>query len=145
MNRVPLTLAIIALALLGLGVSAYLAYEHYCAPIICIGSGCAIVGQSVYCEIFGLPLSVLGLFCYCVILGLALGSLRAENPLLDYLHLGIFGLALTGMIFSAYLTYLEFAVIQAFCTWCMTSAVTITVIFVLSGLGLSRTTGSPPR
>jgi uncharacterized membrane protein len=130
-------LVIVALALLGLGDSAYLAYEHFVAPIVCIGSGCAIVDASIYSEIFGIPLSVLGLLSYGLILGLALSSLRAENPLSWYLHLGVFGLALTGTIFSAYLTYLEFAVIHAFCTWCMVSAVNITVIFVLATVGLT--------
>jgi uncharacterized membrane protein len=133
-----LRLALIALALLGTGVSAYLAYEHYCGPIACIGSGCTIVNQSIYCRIFGVPLSVLGLLNYGLILGLGIGSLRVKNPLSNWLHLGIFGLALSGMIFSAYLSYLEFAVIHAFCTWCVVSAVTMVAIFVLATLGLRR-------
>lgn len=134
---VQLRLAIIALALLGMGVSAYLAYEHYCGPIVCIGYGCAIVNQSIYCRIFGVPLSVLGLLNYSLIAGLGVASLRAKNPLSNWLHLGIFGLSLSGTIFSAYLTYLEFAVIRAFCTWCVISAVTMTAIFVLSALKLT--------
>ncbi|MFQ6118124.1 MAG: vitamin K epoxide reductase family protein, partial [Candidatus Bipolaricaulia bacterium] len=130
-------LAIVALALLGLGDSAYLAYEHFCGPIVCIGSGCALVDASIYSDIFGVPLSVLGLLSYSLILGLALASLRTENPLSSYLHLGVFGLALTGVIFGAYLTYLEFSVIRAFCTWCMVSAVNITAIFGLAAIGLT--------
>lgn len=134
---VRLRLAISGLALLGMGVSAYLAYEHFCGPIICIGQGCAIVNQSVYCRIFGVPLSVLGLLNYGLIAGLGVASLRVKNPLSNWLHLGIFGLSLSGMIFSAYLSYLEFAVIRAFCTWCVVSAVTTTVIFILSALKLT--------
>jgi len=134
-STIRLTIAV--LALLGLGDSAYLAYEHFVAPIVCIGSGCAVVDQSPYSEIFGVPLSVLGLLSYSAILGLALASLRTGNPLSDYLHLGVFGLALTGVVFSAYLTYLEIAVIHAVCTWCMVSAVDIAVIFVLATVGLT--------
>ena len=130
-------LVIVALALLGLGDSAYLAYEHFVAPIICIGSGCARVDASIYSEIFGVPLSVLGLLSYGAILGLTLASLRTGNPLSSYLHLGTFGLALTGVVFSSYLTYLEFSVIHAFCTWCMVSAVNIAAIFVLAAVGLT--------
>jgi len=138
MKRVLTTrLIIVALALLGLGDSAYLAYEHFGHRIVCIGTGCSIVDASIYSGIFDVPLSVLGLLAYSLILGLTAWSLRAANPLSDYLHLGIFGLALTGTIFCAYLTYLEFAVIQAFCTWCMISAVNIAVIFILATLGLT--------
>jgi uncharacterized membrane protein len=139
MERVStIRLTIIPLALLGLGASAYLAYEHYCAPIICIGEGCAIVDQSIYSEVFEvLPFSVLGLFSYALILVLGVCNLRAKNPLSGWLHLGVFGLALTGTIFSAYLTYLEFSVIHAFCTWCMVSAVDIAVILLLAVLGLT--------
>lgn len=146
MERIPKTsVAIIPLALLGLGVSGYLAYEHYVAPIACIGRGCALVDQSPYSEIFAVPLSVLGLICYGSILGLAIGNLRAQNPLSTHLQLGILGLALVGTIFSAYLIYLEFAVIQAFCTWCTISAVTIAAILVLSTLGLPRRPRHSPR
>ncbi len=134
--------AIIALALLGMGVSAYLAYEHFCGPIACIGQGCALVDQSVYCTIYGLPISVLGIVTYAAILGLALASLRLKEPLAAWLYLGVFGLSLSGTIFSAYLTYLEFAVIRAFCTWCVISAVTITTIFGLAAAEVKRTTSA---
>ncbi|MGQ9477076.1 MAG: vitamin K epoxide reductase family protein [Candidatus Bipolaricaulia bacterium] len=126
---------IVGLALLGLSVSSYLAYEHFCGPIACIGQGCALVDQSVYCTIYGLPISVLGIINYAAILGLGLASLRLKGPLAAWLHLGIFGLSLSGTIFSAYLTYLEFAVIRAFCTWCVISAVTISAIFGLAAAG----------
>lgn len=130
-------LVIIALALLGLGDSAYLAYEHFGHRIVCIGSGCSIVDASIYSGVFGIPISILGLLAYSLILGLAAWSLRATNPLSDYLHLGIFGLTLAGTVFSAYLTYLEFSVIRAFCTWCMVSAVDIAVILILATVGLT--------
>ena len=127
-------LAISALALLGLGSSAYLLYEHYVAPIICIGQGCRIVDESIYSEIFGIPMSALGIGVYLAILGLSLARLRVRNPLADYLALAIYGLALSGTAFSAYLTYIEAVAIRAFCTWCVVSAVTITVLFILAAL-----------
>ncbi len=127
-------LAISALALLGLGSSAYLLYEHYVAPIICIGQGCRIVDESIYSEIFGIPMSALGIGVYLAILGLSLARLRVRNPLADYLALAIYGLALSSTAFSAYLTYIEAVAIHAFCTWCVVSAVTITVLFILAAL-----------
>ena len=44
----------------------------------------------------------------------------------------IFGMTLFGVLFSIYLTYLELFVIHAICSWCLSSAVIITVLFVLS-------------
>ena len=39
---------------------------------------------------------------------------------------------LLGVLFSAWLTYLEIGVIHAICIWCVTSAVIVTVIFLVS-------------
>jgi uncharacterized membrane protein len=41
-------------------------------------------------------------------------------------------LAAGGVIFSLYLTYLELFVIRAVCIWCLTSAVIITLLMLLS-------------
>ncbi len=125
------------LALLGIGTSAYLLYEHFVAPIACFtGSGCQTVDDSVYSEIFGVPLSAIGLASYVGILALQLASLRAEPPVASYCQLAVFGIALAGVVFAAYLTYLEFYVIHALCSWCLTSAAIITLILILSAWGL---------
>ncbi len=124
--------AIVVLAALGIGVCGYLLYEHYCAPIACIGTGCARVDASPYSEIFGVPLSALGLLSYGAIGGLGLGALRRGGPRAGAFFLGIFGLALVGVLFSAYLTYVELAIIRAVCTWCATSAALIAAIFGIS-------------
>ena len=39
---------------------------------------------------------------------------------------------LIGVVFSAYLTYLEIFVIHAICPWCVASAVVMTILFVLA-------------
>jgi uncharacterized membrane protein len=44
----------------------------------------------------------------------------------------VFGLALAGTLFSLYLTYLEAFVIEAICAWCLTSAVVITLLLLVS-------------
>lgn len=43
-----------------------------------------------------------------------------------------FALALGGVVYSLYLTYLELAVIHAICIWCVTSAAIVTALFVLT-------------
>ena len=44
--------------------------------------------------------------------------------------------AAVGVLFSAWLTYLELRVIHAICIWCVTSAVVVTLIFLTSALDL---------
>ena len=41
-----------------------------------------------------------------------------------------------GVLFSAWLTYLELAVIHAICIWCVTSACVVTLIFIVSLMDL---------
>ena len=43
-----------------------------------------------------------------------------------------------GLLFTAYLTWLELFVIHAICRWCVGSAVIITLIFLLAVLDLRR-------
>ncbi len=51
-------------------------------------------------------------------------------------------LSLIGFGFSAYLTYLEFGVIDAICQWCVASAVLMTALFALSVLRFVRFAGA---
>jgi uncharacterized membrane protein len=41
----------------------------------------------------------------------------------------VFGMALTGVLYSAYLTWLELYRINAICIWCVASACLLTVLF----------------
>lgn len=127
---------LISMILAGLGIvdSIYLTWIKYTEnPSLCIkGLGdCISVNNSTYSELFGIPISVLGALTYGVILiTLFLKSKRkffAENG--DYI---LFGISFFGAIYSIYLTYIEVAVIRAICPFCITSAVTMLVIFILS-------------
>ena len=46
----------------------------------------------------------------------------------------LFIMAVIGVVFSAYLTYLELFVIHAICPWCVTSAILLIAITILSGM-----------
>lgn len=92
---------------------------------------CWSVNTSIYSEIFGIPVSILGLLMYAAILFLWI--MLPRNPLFQrYAPILNFGLSLVGVIFSAYLTYVEIAVIKAICPFCVISAILITVLFVVS-------------
>ena len=122
------------LSLAGMGVSAYLTWAHLAHQSVACGQshGCDIVQQSVYSEVAGIPVALLGLMAYTALFALTLLRGHVPDPWDDYVPLAIFGISLIGMLYSAYLTYLELFVIHAICRWCVSSAIIITVIFALS-------------
>ncbi|NIN71523.1 MAG: hypothetical protein GTO46_06250 [Gemmatimonadetes bacterium] len=130
-----LTVAVPLIAAIGIGVAAYLTYiESSGATAVCGPVGdCNTVNQSEYAILFGvIPIAALGLVGYvAVILGWSvarLGSGRAA----DWAKLALLVLCVIGTLFSVYLTFLEPFVIGATCAWCLTSAVAITVLMLLS-------------
>ncbi len=50
----------------------------------------------------------------------------------------MFGMATAGTLYSAYLTYLEVAVLEAICPYCVLSAVVMTGLWILSIVRLRR-------
>jgi uncharacterized membrane protein len=99
---------------------------------MCLGNGgCETVNSSSYSELFGIPVSVYGLLAYLVIIAIILLEphwklAAAQGPL------AIFAMTLGGVLFSAYLTYIELYVIFAICPFCIISAVVITLLFILA-------------
>ena len=121
--------AIVAASLIGVGISGYLTYVHYAGiePICAASGGCEKVQSSRYAELAGVPVALLGLIGYLAILATAL--VRS-----DAARLAGSSLALAGLGFSLYLTYLELFEIDAICQWCVASAVAMAALAVLTVL-----------
>jgi len=123
------------LAIVGLGVAGYLAYvETQAVPAVCGPVGdCNAVQASPYARLFGvLPVGVVGIIGYvAILLAWLWGRLRSDR-LADYAPLVILGMAVLGVLFSVYLTYLELFVIHAVCMWCLASAVIMTLLMLLA-------------
>ena len=122
------------LALAGLGVSGYLTWTHLTNQAIACGGSqdCDLVQQSAYSEVLGIPVALLGMLAYATLLALLFLRGRLPQAWDAYIPLAVFGISLIGVLYSAYLTYLEIYVIHAICRWCVSSAVIITAIFLLS-------------
>lgn len=122
------------LALAGSGISAYLTWAHLAEQSVTCGQsqGCDIVQQSVYSEVGGIPIALLGLIAYLALFALTLLPGHGPGDWDIYTPLAVFGISLIGVLYSAYLTYLELFVIYAICRWCVSSAIVITAIFLLS-------------
>jgi len=136
--------AMLLLVIAGLGVSGYLLWGYTVpnASLACGGShGCESVKNSAYSSVLGVSLPVWGLAVYIALLGLVVAQkhrLSAENGRRPYIALAIFTISLVGVLFSAYLTYLELFVIFAICRWCVASAVIMTALFILSIFNLQQ-------
>ncbi len=129
----------IALAVLGVLVSAYMTvYKLTENKNMCLGSGdCATVNASSYSQVGKIPVAVIGVGGYLAILL----TLLAENRSPFLRRNGtmiVFGLALAGFLFTLYLIYVELALIHALCPFCITSQITMTMLFVLSVIRLVR-------
>ncbi|MBZ0304267.1 MAG: vitamin K epoxide reductase family protein [Anaerolineae bacterium] len=109
-------------ALVGLLDAGYLAYvELTQSEAVCGAVGnCNAVQQSAYAQLFGIPIGVLGLVGYAAVALLWLLAWRLKQPIY---RLALFAVALIGVLFSSYLTFLEPFVIGATCAWCLLSAV----------------------
>ena len=128
-----LRIVIGVLCVIGIGVSGYLTYTHYAGlKVLCLSSGgCETVQTSVYSKLDGIPVAVLGLAGYIGILF----SLAIRN---DLGRAAGFGLALVGFLFSMYLTYRELFTIKAICQWCVSSAVIMTLLTILTAIRALR-------
>jgi uncharacterized membrane protein len=105
---------------------------------MCLGNGgCSVVNSSIYSEVYGIPVAVIGILGYGAIIAAIVLQARAASLAEGGLML-IFGLALVGFLFTAYLIYVEIALIHALCPFCITSQISITIVFALSIVRLVR-------
>lgn len=138
-----LTLVIVVLSLVGLVDAGYLTYQRAMGIIPpCIpGFQCETVLRSPYANIGPVPISALGLVYYSLVFSLAvLAYLQKPLPWLprSLRHAGLttsdaLRAATTfGLFFSFYLIILMQFVINAWCTYCLISAVACMLLFVVT-------------
>ena len=136
-----LTQITVALAILGLLVSIYMTvYKITANENMCVGSkDCSIVNASRYSEVNGIPVALVGVLGYAAIIGI-LWLERRNGFFKTNGSMMLFGISLIGFFFTVWLVYVEIALIKAFCPFCVTSQVTMTLIFILSIIRVVRQT-----
>lgn len=131
-----LSFVVLALAI---GISGYLSYLKLDnTPAVCLTGGafdCGTVLNSSYSELAGIPIAWLGLAVNLIVTGLLLLENRV-GFLREYGTTLVFGLVLFAFLFSVYLVYVQAAIIQAYCPWCLTHEALITILFVLAVIRL---------
>ena len=130
----------VALSLLGIFVAGYLSVKRFTGGnLACTRwAECDLVNNSIYAKIYGVPVAFIGLAGYLLLLGLAAAALETSGSLQRRLLATSFILALGGVAFSGYLTYLEVFVIEALCSWCVASAIIITLLAIVGGINVRR-------
>jgi uncharacterized membrane protein len=129
----------VGFVILGLLVSIYMTiYKVTNNDGMCLGSGdCSTVNASKYSEVNGIPVGVFGMIGYAAILAVHFFENRnrffKQNGILM-----IFGMALTGFLFTVWLVYVEIALLKALCPFCVTSQISMTIIFIIAVTRLIR-------
>ena len=124
---------IVALTVLGLLVAIYMTiFKLTNNENMCIGShGCSIVNASGYSSVRGIPVAVVGVLGYLSILAVLYlerkpGFFQTNGMMVQ------FAITLTGFLFTVWLVYVEVALIKAYCPFCITSQISMTIIFILT-------------
>jgi uncharacterized membrane protein len=122
------------LVLLGFVIAGYLSYlKIEDAPAVCVETGpfnCNVVLNSQYSELAGVPIAYLGFAVY-----LAIGAILLLEHRFAFLRawgrLITFGIGLFAWLFSMWLVYVQFALLQALCPWCLSHETNFTILFAL--------------
>ena len=107
------------------------------------GWGCETVQLSEYADFLGVSVALYGVVGYAAMFAVSLGGLSPRWIERREPTFVLTALAAIGVLFSLYLTYLEAAVINAWCQWCLVSAGIITAILVAAVVGLLKGTVNP--
>jgi len=136
--------ASILLALIGTFIAGYIVYTDILQEeVACPANGvfnCSLVQHSVYAKLGPVPVAYLGLGGYLLVLAVLLLEIRVPF-LAERGKAIVFGLTLFGVLFSGYLTAVEAFILHAWCVWCLGSAITMTVLFIVSVVRLWRDFG----
>ena len=122
---------LIALALVGIGDTLYLAYNEFMnTSPSCLLVGCDVVLAHPLSEFLEIPLAYWGLVYYTYMLGLvALLSFEPRSKVLSWATLLYAGV---GVLFSAAFIYIQASIIGAFCQYCVLSALITVGLFAVA-------------
>ncbi|MEP6491436.1 MAG: vitamin K epoxide reductase family protein [bacterium] len=135
----------VLISLLGLFLGTYLTLYKFgvIGTLACGVGSCERVQTSRWSVFLGLPVATWGIGFYVLMLALAIAGMQERFADSRRLSLAMMLLAGWGVVFTAWLNYLEGFVIHAWCEWCIGSATMVVILFALSVLDW-RETRQPP-
>lgn len=158
--KVFLSLLFIIFSLIGIADSGYISYEELSGAEVQCGPGfeCGTVLDSPWANIGPIPLAVVGFLFYVFVFKIAILNFLeidiqdlfekylpgyeklSENHLLKQLTSSEILLTITsaGFLFSMYLVSVMAFILQAWCQFCLISALTSTLLFIVSLIYFSK-------
>ena len=129
-----LPIAMLIVALTGFADATYLTIKHYegAIPPCSVVAGCESVLTSKYSTFFGVPVAFFGALYYVTIGTLMFLYLDSRNA--KHLIRGAKGTGI-GVLASGWFVYAQLGILDAICLYCMGSAITSTLLFLL-GIGV---------
>ena len=135
--------AIFILGLVGVLLASFLTVTHYTgtpgAACPKHKSGiptCDIVNQSVYAELFGIPIALIAMFVYGAYSAMAYLLIAGKQVRMKlepvYLYQGLVLLSGASSLFALYLVYVLYAVLKTVCVYCIAAHTLTLTIFVFS-------------
>jgi len=145
-RRVESTIKVILfIAILGLLISTYLTWLHYKPEGRSFCSinerfDCDAVNKSRYSEIFGIPVSILGMLGYAAFIALSITLLSRHTFDHDWIKMKkinrtMMVLAAIAFIFTVYLSTIQAFVLKTWCVMCIVSGLIIIMILILTIIG----------
>ena len=121
-------IALVVVSVVGFADATYLTAKHYLnSPVTCsIIKGCEIVTESKYSAVFNIPIALFGMFYYLFVSVLLFLHMEGVKGALKLLVVS----AAVGFLTTLYLIYLQAFVLNAFCMFCIISAISSTALFI---------------
>ena len=123
--KLPVLAAIVALV--GLTDALYLSIKHGEKVPCSLVTGCEQVLTSQYAEIGGIPTAVFGAIAYFTAFALAVLAAYGNRRMWTLFGVQTFLM----LLFTIWLVYLQAFVIGAFCQFCLLSALTTLILFLI--------------
>lgn len=134
-----LIIAILVIAFIGFLDATYLTVKHYqeVIPPCTLTEGCEAVLTSKYNNFFGIPVALFGSLYY---LAIFFGTFAYLNNTSNTKLLTLTARATwLGFVTSLYFAYLQIFIIKSLCIYCLFSALTSILIFILGQMILQKT------
>jgi uncharacterized membrane protein len=132
-------MALISLTGLFLGTYLTLYKFGFIGSLACNVSSCEKVQTSRWSVFLGFPVATWGVGFYVTMLVLSIAGLQPRFEYDRRLSLLMVALSGWGMLFTAWLNYLEARVLHAWCEWCIASACMVVLLFGLALLDWRET------